>query len=101
VERQRGQEWRGDCHGMNGGAEVVRETRERQFRGTHAAANSIGGLEDEHGSSGARQNSRRGQTVRPGTDYNPIVFAAARHNSPSYDGQANYCEAEILDQRRT
>jgi hypothetical protein len=63
---------------MNGGADIVSETRERESRGASSAADGVGSLDDEHSLAAPRELDGRGQPIGPGTDYDCIVAAAAR-----------------------
>src|SRR5215471_12226829 len=53
---------------MNGGTDVVKESRKREFRRAHSATDEPLGLEDGRGKTSLREHDRGGQAIWPGAD---------------------------------
>ncbi len=73
---------------MNGGANIVQESREGEFFGARAAADRLLALDHEHGPAGLRERDRGGEAVGPGADHDIIVFSARRSQRNSPDGKS-------------
>jgi hypothetical protein len=65
-ERRRGDEW------VDSGADVVPESRQRQFRSTRSAADRLLRLDDADGASGLSERDRGREAVRPRPDDNGV-----------------------------
>jgi len=53
---------------MDGGADVVPESRKRQLRGARPAADRLLRLDDADGTPGLSERDRSSEAVRPGPD---------------------------------
>src|SRR5215204_7056416 len=62
---------------MYGGAHIVDEAGEGEFRRTGTTAHRILGLQHDHGAAVASQLHGSGQAVRPGADDHRVVRSAA------------------------
>ncbi len=84
AERHRSEKRRRAGKRVNGRADVVRESRQRQLGGSHAPADRVARLVDPHPAAGSREDDGRGQAVRPGTDDRRIqvgIHGALSENS--------------------
>jgi hypothetical protein len=68
LERKAFKKWRTRGKRMNGGTNIMNETRQRQLSRTRSATDGVARFEDENGTSGARQDDRRGETIWSRTD---------------------------------
>ena len=72
-ERQVAQEGRDEGEGVDGGAGVVHEARQRQLLGAAAAADGVGALEDRDRAAGPGEHDGRGEPVGARADYDGIA----------------------------
>ena len=72
-ERQAAEEARARAEGMDRGADVVVEPRQREVLGAKAAADDLGRLEHQHAASGPRELDGGREPVRPGADDDGVV----------------------------
>ena len=96
AERHRSEERRRAGKRVNGRADVVRESRQRQLGGSHAPADRVARLVDPHPAAGSREDDGRGQAVRPGTDDRRIQVG--RHGALSENSGS--CHWDALKSRR-